>query len=255
MKIRILGCGTSGGVPRLGGTEGGYWGVCDPKEPKNRRMRCSILVASRETFVLVDTTPDLRQQCLSAGVRNLDGVLYTHEHADHVNGIDDLRGFKIASGKCMPCYGEQRALDEITKRFGYIFTGSEGYPAIAEALPIEGPFRVGDIKIQPVRQKHGTITSLGYRFGDIAYSTDLDDIDSTAKAGLSNLDIWIVDALRREPHPTHAHLEKTLSWIEELKPRRAILTHMTWEMDYATLLKELPFGVEPAFDGLVIDTD
>jgi phosphoribosyl 1,2-cyclic phosphate phosphodiesterase len=252
-RITILGCGTSGGVPRLGGTPGGHWGVCDPAEPRNRRRRASILVEAGGTTVLVDTTPDMREQCLDAAVAHLDAVLFTHEHADHTNGIDDLRGFRISSGGTVPCYGDARTLNELRSRFGYVFEGSNGYPAIASTREIYGPFEIGDLRVTPFRQQHGNIDSLGFRFGDIAYSTDLVALDDAAKAELQGLDTWIVDALRPQPHPTHANLETTLGWIAELKPRRAILTHMTWEMDYRTLLAELPDGVEPAYDGMVVE--
>ena len=249
MRVTILGCGTSGGVPRIGN----HWGDCDPNEPKNRRRRVSILVEHGGTRLLVDTSPDLREQCLDAGVDRLDAVLYTHEHADHIHGIDDLRGLAYLSGGRIPAYAAARALAEITQRFSYIFESRYGYPAICTTHEIDGPFRVGEIDVQPFEQQHGPITSLGFRFGPIAYSTDLNDLSEDAFAALDGIDVWIVDALRYDPHPTHAHLDMTLGWIERVKPKRAVLTHMTWDMDYATLARRLPDGVEPAYDGMVID--
>ena len=249
MLVTILGCGTSGGVPRIGNV----WGVCDPLEPRNRRRRSSILVQSATTNLIVDTTPDMREQCLSANLGRLDGALYTHDHADHINGIDDLRGFTILQGERIPIYGDPATIDSLTQRFGYIFAAAKNYPPIATAHIIDGPFTLGDIPIIPFRQIHGTMESLGFRFGNMAYSTDLNDLPDAAFEVLRGLDLWIVDALRPKPHPTHTHLDQTLQWIEKLQPKRAILTHMTWDMDYATLCRTLPPGVEPAYDGMVID--
>ena len=249
MKVTILGCGTSGGVPRIGP----LWGKCDPDNPKNRRRRVSILVEEGETTLLVDTSPDLREQMLDANVSRLDGVLYTHDHADHTHGIDDLRAIFHIMRTPLQAYSDERTLDILKKRFDYIFASQLGYPAICEGHIIDGPFKVGEIEVIPFVQEHGPITSLGFRFGGIAYSTDLNGIPDESKEVLKDLDVWIVDALRYKPHPTHPHLEMTLQWIEELKPKRAILTHMTWDMDYETLCRELPKGVEPGYDGLVIE--
>ncbi len=249
MKITILGSGTSGGVPRIDG----YWGAADPANPKNRRRRVSILVQSETTNVIVDTSPDFRQQCLDAGVTHVDGVLYTHDHADHVHGIDDLRTFRTIQGKRIDIHASRETLDVIRKRFTYIFNPEAGYRPICEPHEIKGPLTIGDIDILPYEQQHGPITSLGYRFGPVAYSTDLNGLSEDAFAALEGIDVWIVDGLRYDPHPTHAHLDLTLSWIERVKPKRAILTHMTWEMDYDTLCAELPNSVEPGYDGLTIE--
>ena len=249
MRVTVLGCGTSGGVPRIGN----IWGVCDPAEPRNRRRRSSILVQSGGTNLIVDTTPDMREQCLDINLQSLDGVLYTHDHSDHVNGIDDLRGFTLLRGARTPVYADAATLASLQQRFGYIFTTAGNYPAIATANLIDGPFAVGDIDIQPFRQDHGAMESLGFRFGGMAYSTDLSGLPDTAFEMLRGLDVWIVDALRPKPHPTHSHLAQTLEWINRLRPKRAILTHMTWDMDYAALCAELPAGVEPAYDGMTID--
>jgi len=183
---------------------------------------------------------------------HLDAALYTHDHADHVNGIDDLRGFMVLQGGRIPVYGDPNTIQSITHRFDYIFASARNYPPIAKAHLIDGPFSVGDINIAPFRQIHGGMDSLGFRFGSMAYSTDLSELPPDSFENLRELDVWIVDALRPKPHPTHTHLEQTLEWITELRPKRAVLTHMTWDMDYAALCAELPSGVEPAYDGMVL---
>jgi phosphoribosyl 1,2-cyclic phosphate phosphodiesterase len=251
MKVTILGCGTSGGVPRIGN----YWGNCDPQETKNRRRRVSILVEHVGTSLLVDTSPDLREQALSANINRLDGVLYTHDHADHTHGIDDLRGISQIMRQRLDLYGNHATLKVLKQRFTYVFESVAGYPVIANAHEITGPFRIGAIDITPFRQIHGDMETLGFRFGSVAYSTDLNILPEESIEILKGVDTWIVDALRYEPHPTHPHLDLTLSWIEKVKPRRAVLTHMTWDMDYAALVKNLPQGVEPAYDGMVLSTD
>ncbi len=249
MKVTILGCGTSGGVPKMPE----YWGACDPSNPKNRRLRASILVENDESAVVVDTTPDFRAQMLAADVKHLDAVFYTHDHADHVHGIDDLRGFFHQTREKVPVYGDSETLSIIKQRFDYIFKTQSGYPAMCRAHELKGTTKVGSIKAIPFEQGHGNGISLGYRFGDIAYSTDLNRMPETAFEALKGVKVWIVDALRYKPHPTHSHLAQTLEWISKVKPERAILTHMTWDMDYETLISELPTGVEPAFDGMVIE--
>ena len=249
MKVTILGCGTSGGVPRVGN----LWGNCNPANPKNRRRRVSILVEEGATRILVDTSPDLREQLLDAGVERFDAVLYTHDHADHTHGIDDLRAVYHITGKPIAVWADAKTLAVLKTRFDYIFESKLGYPAICEPRAIEGPFRVGAIEVTPFVQEHGPITSLGFKFGSLAYSTDLNGLPQAAKDILKGLEVWIVDALRYKPHPTHPHLEMTLAWVAELKPKRAILTHMTWDMDYDTLKRELPKGVEPGYDGMVIN--
>ena len=249
MKVTILGCGTSGGVPRVGN----LWGDCDPANPKNRRRRVSILVEEGATRILVDTSPDLREQLLDAGVERFDAVLYTHDHADHTHGIDDLRAVYHITGKPIAVWADAKTLAVLKTRFDYIFESKLGYPAICEPRAIKGPFRVGAIEVTPFVQEHGPITSLGFKFGSLAYSTDLNGLPKASKDILKGLEVWIVDALRYKPHPTHPHLEMTLAWVAELKPKRAILTHMTWDMDYDTLKRELPKGVEPGYDGMVIN--
>lgn len=249
MKVTILGCGTSGGVPRIGN----IWGACDPLEPKNRRRRVSILVEAGETRLLVDTSPDLREQCLDANVTRLDAVLYTHDHADHTHGIDDLRALSQNMRRRLDLYGNRATIDVLRQRFNYVFESVSGYPAIAHAHEIAGPFTIGNIAVQPFPQIHGDMETLGFRFGSFAYSTDLNLLPEESIDILKGVDTWVVDALRYLPHPTHPHLDLTLSWIAKVKPRRAILTHMTWDMDYQTLRRDLPAGVEPAYDGMVIE--
>lgn len=263
LEITVLGCGSSGGVPRADGD----WGDCDPENPKNLRSRCSMLVrrkgvsAERETTVVVDTSPDFRLQSALAGVKRLDAVLLTHDHADQVHGLDDVRAFFIRQrGVRIDCHMDAATHDTMMRRFGYIFEGEGGYPAICEPRPIpphgrawtiDGPS--GAIPVVTFDQDHGGVRSVGYRFGGVAYSSDVVDLDEAAFEALAGLDVWIVDALRRRPHPTHAHLERTLEWIARAKPRRAILTNMHIDLDYETLLRELPAGVEPAYDGLRLE--
>lgn len=251
MKLTILGCGTSGGVPKMPE----YWGACDPKNPKNRRRRASVLVEEGDTAILIDTTPDLREQALSAGMRHLDAVFYTHDHADHTHGIDDLRGFFQATRQKVPAYGDAQTMDVLKARFSYIFKSQSGYPAICSGKTLTGAVTINDaITMEPFAQGHGSGISLGYRFGDMAYSTDLDRMPETAFEALRGVKVWVVDALRYEPHPTHSHLAQTLEWIDRVQPELAVLTHMTWDMDYETLKAQLPDGVIPAYDGMVINS-
>jgi phosphoribosyl 1,2-cyclic phosphate phosphodiesterase len=259
LEITILGCGSSGGVPRADGD----WGACDPADPKNLRSRCSLLVrrsgegAERETTVIVDTSPDLRLQTAGAGAKRLDAILLTHDHADQVHGLDDVRAFFLRQGAVIPCHMDAATDATMMRRFGYIFDAEAGYPAICARRPIpahgeswavDGPS--GAIPVVTFDQDHGHVRSVGYRFGGVAYSSDVVNLDEAAFAALEGLDVWIVDALRYRPHPTHAHLERALAWIERLKPKRAILTNLHIDMDYATLKAELPAGVEPGYDGL-----
>lgn len=251
MRAVILGCGTSGGVPRIGNE----WGACDPTEPRNRRRRCSILVESATTTILVDTSPDLREQLLDAGVTRLDGVIWTHEHADQAHGIDDVRPLAIRQRGPLDGWLDARTFGVLGKRFDYIFRSPPGslYPPIVRPHIFDGPFRIGDIDVVPFVQDHGGIPSNGLRFGPIAYSNDVVNLDDAAFAALEGVEVWIVDAMRYRPHPTHAHLERTLGWIARLRPKRAILTNMHVDLDYRTLCRELPPGVEPAYDGMVVE--
>jgi phosphoribosyl 1,2-cyclic phosphate phosphodiesterase len=252
MKITILGCGSSGGVPLIGDV----WGACDPNNPRNRRTRVSILVEQGDTILLVDTSPDMRQQLLAAKVKKVSAVLYTHAHADHCHGIDDLRSVNWLTQKPIPVYADEATLKELENRFPYVFQGSSVpgrfFKPVIETRRIEGAFQVEDIAVQPFVQDHGYGHSLGFRFGDFAYSTDARDLDDVAFAALEGVKCWVVDCVREEVHPTHAHLEKTLAWIARVKPERAYLTHMNQMLDYATLAAKLPAGVAPAYDGLVL---
>jgi phosphoribosyl 1,2-cyclic phosphate phosphodiesterase len=263
LKVTILGCGTSGGVPRIGN----IWGACDPNNPKNRRRRCSLLVerAGTEgtTRVLVDTPPDLREQLIDVGVGWIDGVLYTHDHADHTHGIDDLRMVAYNGRRRVDVYHDEATGRLLRQRFDYCFQTPDGseYPAVLNAHDIHPGelIRVdgvgGVIKALPFRQRHGTGGTLGFRFGAIAYSPDVNDLPDESMPHLLGLDAWIVDALRYTAHPSHFSVEQALSWIKRLAPKRAVLTHMHVDLDYATLARELPQGVEPAYDGMVLETE
>jgi phosphoribosyl 1,2-cyclic phosphate phosphodiesterase len=267
LEVTILGCGASAGVPRADGN----WGACDPDEPRNRRSRCSLLVRRRspdgetsvigaETSVIVDAAPEFRLQATAAGVRRLDALLLTHDHADQCHGIDDIRAFAIHQRARIACWSDVATRATLMSRFGYVFEGEGIYPAIADlnlvpahgqAWEIVGPS--GPIPVTTFDQDHGPVRSLGYRFGSIAYSSDLVDLPEASFAALEGLDLWIVDALRYTPHPTHAHLDKTLAWIARVRPRRAILTNMHIDLDYGELVRRLPAGVAPAYDGLAVE--
>jgi len=255
MKVRILGCGGSAGVPMVGAN----WGACDPAEPKNRRRRASILVTDATRTILIDTSPDLREQLLDAGTSRLHAVLFTHAHADHLHGIDDLRSMNRLMRATIPAYADAATLATIAERFAYVFRpleeGVSFYKPTLTPQVIDGEFAVAGLRILPFAQDHGFSTTLGFRIGNMAYSTDVVDLDEAAFAALAGVELWIVDCLRYEPHPTHSHLTKTLSWIARVKPRRAVLTHMDIPLDYATLRRELPAGVEPAYDGLTLAFD
>jgi phosphoribosyl 1,2-cyclic phosphate phosphodiesterase len=256
LTFTILGCGSSMGVPRvaLG------WGVCDPNNPKNRRQRCSLLVerAGRQgrTRVLVDCSPDLRMQLLDSEVDWIDGVLITHEHADHTHGIDDLRPLFVHKRRRLDVYLDEPTSRAMHARFGYCFMtppGSEYPPIAAEhriapGRPVTISGQGGSIDALPVLQNHGDIPSLGFRIGNVAYSADIKDLPAESLDLMAGLDVWIVDALRKAPHPSHFNLEEALDWIGRIRPKRAILTNLHTDMDYADLVRILPKGVEPAYD-------
>lgn len=256
MKVTILGSGTSTGVPRIG-ADGPDWGECDPLEPKNRRRRVSILVEHGGVRVLVDTSPDLREQLLSAKVGRLDAVLITHDHADHSHGIDDLRQVFHNLGHPVDCYAAPQTWKVLEPRFRYVFTGGGGYPATARAHPMPPELVLGALRIRGFRQNHGPIDSLGFRFeaaGRVAaYSTDIKYLYEESWDAVEGVDLWVVDAVRRHPHPTHSHLEATLEMVARARPARALLTHMDQSMDYRTLCAALPAGIEPAYDGQVVN--
>ena len=259
-RCTILGCGSSGGVPRIGMN----WGACDPDNPKNRRLRCSALVertgSGGRTSVLIDTSPDFREQILSTRLMALDGVLYTHDHADHTHGIDDLRMVAFSMKRRVDVYFNKATGESLKTRFAYCFETPPGSPymPMLNGHEIDGisPIAVagggGTITAQPVAQWHGSIQSLGYRISNFAYSPDINDIPKSSIPLLEGLDVWIVDALRHTSHESHFSVKQAVAWAERLKPKRTILTHMTSELDYETLARQLPAGVEPAYDGMMI---
>jgi phosphoribosyl 1,2-cyclic phosphate phosphodiesterase len=250
VRARILGSGTSSGVPRIGND----WGKCDPDDPRNRRTRASILISTETTRILIDTSPDMREQLLSADVIDIDAVIWTHDHADHCHGIDDLRQIMHFRGGPVPGFARAFALEQLKLRFAYAFHGRAGYRATVDGALLPDRLTIGDIAVSVVDQPHGGISSAGMRFEhagkSIGYSTDFHEMTSDMRSNFAELDLWIVDALREEPHPTHPNLALTLSWIDELQPKRAVLVHMDQSMDFATLAATLPAGVEPGHDGL-----
>jgi phosphoribosyl 1,2-cyclic phosphate phosphodiesterase len=256
----ILGCGSSGGVPRVG--QG--WGACDANNPKNRRRRCSLLVergnAEGRTTVLIDTSPDLREQLLDANVGALDAVLYSHDHADHTHGIDDLRPLALVQRKRIDVYADEQTSTLLHERFGYCFetpAGSDYPPILQEHRMREGrevtiSGKGGEVTALPFPMQHGSTQALGFRIGMAAYSCDVSDLPQAALAALEGLDLWIVDALRYRPHPSHFSVDETLSWIARVKPKRAVLTNLHTDLDYEELKSKLPANVVPAHDGLQI---
>lgn len=259
ISVTILGCGSSGGVPRIGND----WGECDPGNPLNQRQRCSIAVKrlngdGDETVVIIDTSPDLRNQLNSNNITRVDGVLYTHPHADHIHGIDDLRAVAITTRERVNVWADEPTSNMLLKRFGYCFETPKGsdYPPILNLNPltagtdveIDGPG--GSIKFTPFRVHHGRIDALGFRFGKVAYSPDLNGVPEESLAALQDLDIWVVDALRRSSHPSHWSLSETLEWLEKIAPEQAFITNMHVDLDYTFVDKNTPDNVTPCHDGL-----
>ncbi len=266
LRVTLLGCGSSGGVPRATGE----WGACDPNEPRNRRSRCGLLLQrwqgaaaghpSDATTVLIDTPPDLREQLAKARPAHLGAILISHDHADQTNGFDDIRAFFLKQRKQLPVWLDEPTRRTFMRRFGYAFVSEGGYPAIVRdaghmsplvPVRIDGPG--GELEILPLEQSHGFTTSLGFRMGDAAYSNDVVSMPDSTFEQLDGLALWIVDALRERPHPTHAHLEMSLDWIARVKPRHAVLTNMHLDLDYQTLKARLPAGIEPGYDGWCAD--
>lgn len=269
MRATILGSGSSGGVPRIG-ANGGFWGACDPKEPRNRRRRCSMLVEQwdkdprEKTTVLVDTSPDMREQLIDAGVDWVDGVVFTHDHADQSHGIDDLRMLAINRMRRVDCWMDAATAKTLTNRFNYCFEQAEGsgYPAILNHHKIEKPGQAiridgagGIIEAMPFDQDHGSIRSLGFRFGPLAYSSDAVGIPDESYALIDGIDCWIVDALRYKPHPSHAHVDMALDWVSRSTATRGVLTNMHVDLDYATLARDLPSHILPGYDGMALVFD
>ncbi|MBU1277820.1 MAG: MBL fold metallo-hydrolase [Alphaproteobacteria bacterium] len=257
-RFTILGCGSSGGVPRIGG----IWGDCDPNNPKNRRMRCSALVErdgpDGTTTVLIDTSPDMREQLLMTGTTRLDGVIYTHPHADHVHGLDDLRQIVFNMRERVKVWADSETENDLISRFGYAFVQPEGsnYPPILDLHAIRGPVSIdgpgGPITFTPIPVNHGQINALGFRIGDLAYVPDVLAIHEASWSLLNGLDTFVIDALRYKPHPSHAHLALTLEWIDRLSPRRSVLTNMHVDIDHDTVDAETADHITPAHDGMVL---
>ena len=253
MKIRVLGCGTSSGVPRIGND----WGDCDPAEPKNRRTRSSILVEIGSERLLVDCGPDLREQLLANEVASVDRVVVTHDHADHCHGIDDLRSIAYALGHPVPLHAREVTMSRLRKRFSYIFEGTPLYPPVVEPVTVEDEVRLGEATLRFADQPHGGITSLGMRVEQggksFGYAIDFHALTPEMTDLYSGLDLWLCDCLRRDPHPTHAHLGAVLGWARELQIGQLLLTHLDKSMDYATLAAELPDWAAPAYDGQQVE--
>lgn len=262
LRLTILGCGSSPGVPRITGD----WGRCDPSNPRNRRRRTAALVERMSasggvTRIVIDTGPDFREQMLMAGVRRLDAAIYTHAHADHIHGIDDLRGYVLEQRRLIDIYADGPTLQRLHEAFGYCFETPAGssYPPIVRANAIDHDEPVvidgegGPVSFEPLPQIHGDIISLGFRIGGLAYCSDVSNFPPTTADRLKGLDLLVIDALQYRPHPSHLSLSETLAWIERLAPERAVLTHMHIPLDYETVRAETPDHVEPAFDGMVLE--
>lgn len=255
----MLGCGGSAGVPQIGGADGrGDWGACDPAEPRNRRTRSSIVIAGPGGRLLVDASPDMRQQLLACGVASVDAVLFTHAHADHVLGIDDIRILNRVVGRPLDAYATGRTLAELDRRFDYAFKPWQK-PHFFRPVLVPHAVQFGDVvevagmHVRVFEQDHGFLPSLGLRVGGFGYSTDVVTLNEAALAFLEGVDTWVVDCFQRQAHTTHANLDQVIAWSERVKPRRVVLTHMGYDVDWGWLQKRLPPGFEPGYDGLVLD--
>lgn len=263
LRLTIMGCGSSPGVPRITGD----WGNCDPANPKNRRTRPAVLLErlgpEGATRIVIDTGPDFREQMIATRVVDIDAVVYTHAHADHIHGIDDLRSYALNRQGLVDVYADSPTFDRLFEGFGYCFVTPAGssYPPILKAHVIEHFERFtidgagGPIEFEPLPQQHGSMVSLGFRVGPFAYCSDASDFGARTAERLRGLELLVIDALQYRRHPSHFSLDEALEWIDRLRPRRAILTHMHVPLDYETVMAETPDHVEPAFDGMVIETD
>lgn len=260
MRVTILGSGSAGGVPMIGN----QWGACDPSNPKNRRRRASILVEDADAALLVDTGPDVREQLIDAGVMRLDAILYTHTHADHTHGIDEIRALNRLQRAIIDAYGTENDIRFLMNKFSYIFDPPGKYkgkiafykPCLdAHVLTHGTPLNIAGIPVLPFEQDHGFMISTGYRFGPIAYTTDAVDLPESAFEALNGIDTWIIGCLQHEPHPTHAHLSRILEWIDRVGPRRAILTHLSMRIDYDELTAQLPDNIVAGYDGMAVEPD
>ncbi|MFO0997877.1 MAG: MBL fold metallo-hydrolase [Alphaproteobacteria bacterium] len=254
--MTILGCGPSGGVPLIGCD----CAVCASADPRNRRSRSSIAVEGGKTQILIDASPDLREQLLRSKLTRFDAIVFTHAHADHVHGLDELRSINYLTNSILPAYGDDATLADIRGRFGYAFEGAKPiggfwYQPSLDPRPIDGPFTIGTLDLVPFVQGHGLYrqSTLGFRIGAFAYSTDVKDLPEESFAALAGVKVWVVDCLSAKPNPAHSHLDQTLDWIKRVRPERAILTHMNHSLEFEALARKLPAGVEPAYDGMVIE--
>lgn len=248
MKIQILGCGSSGGVP----VATGFWGQCDPSNPKNRRWRSSVAVFIEDAPWIIDVGPDFRAQCLAFGLSRIKGALISHGHFDHMGGLEELKPFAMNQGHPIPVWMDDKTFLIVEKRLGYGLDQRTGAPFI-EAKPLGAAVTLDNMEVKIFEQDHGVSTSLGFRFPSWAYSTDVVRLEDKALAQLRDLDLWIVDCVSVNPSLTHAHLERVLEWVHALRPRRVVLTHMGLGMDYARLSQSLPAGIEPAYDGMILE--
>ena len=261
VRVTMLGCGGSAGVPQLGGVDGtGDWGACDPAEPRNRRTRSSIVLqGDGDERLLIDSSPDMRAQLLACGVPRVDAILFTHAHADHVLGIDDIRILNRIAKRPIDAFAEPKTMAELDRRFDYAFKEWTTQPNFFRPALVKRPIAFGDLvetcglRLQTFEQDHGYISTMGLRVGSLGYSTDVATLNDRAFTILSGVDTWIVDCFQRTHHTTHANIEQVITWFDQVKPRRMILTHMGFDIDWAWLQRNLPSGIEPGFDGMVID--
>ncbi len=260
MRVTIMGCGGSAGVPQIGGADGhGDWGACDPAEPRNRRTRASIVLEAADgRRLLVDTGPDMRTQLVTCGIPRVDAILFTHSHADHITGMDDVRILNRIAGTPLPGYGTARTLEDLTRRFDYAFKPWKP-PGFYRPVIVPRPFAYGDrlaiagFDVATFEQDHRVLPTVGLRVGAFGYSTDVVNLDDAAFAALQGIDTWLLGCFQRAPHSTHAHVDRAVEWAERLGARRTILTHMGPDLDWAWMQRRLPSGVEPAHDGMVLD--